>query len=186
LPALKTQAESKYAALAEESEAVIDKWAAHIKELQQQADKANATHATLRKRCAGFTSQLRSLAALKSDQKSLPTSSKQLLADYNLLGERLGRRDTTISKQRLQLRQLRGAAGNTAAASNECGAATAAEFTPAAAAAQKMHRRNERSGYRECQATPRTLAKSRLSACSSATIAAEPTMPARRFNATNS
>jgi chromosome segregation ATPase len=179
--ALKTQAMAKYAALAQESEAVIDDWAAHSKELQQQAEKAAATHAALCTRCAELTSQLSSLAALKSDHKSLLTSSEQLL------GERLGRRDTTISKQRLQLQQLRGATGNTAAASNEHGTATAAaEFTPAAAAAaQKMHRRHERSGYRKCQATPRTLTKSRLSACSSAATAVDSTMPATRFSATN-
>jgi hypothetical protein len=95
----------------------------------------------------------------------------QLQADYNLLCERLDRRDATINQQCLQLHQL-----------------TAAVLKPAAAA-QKVHRRNERSGYRDRsrrQTTPRTLTQSRLSACSSATTAAaQPSTPARCFNATN-
>jgi chromosome segregation ATPase len=150
---LKTQTDKKYAALPQESAAVIDKWAAHCKELQQQAEKAAAE---LHTRCAELTSQLSSFQALQSEHKGLVTSSNQLQADHNVLCERLDRRDAVISEQRLQLHQL-----------------LAAVLTPAAAAAQKVHRRNESSGYRSRrQASPRTLTQSRLSACSSATTAA--------------
>jgi hypothetical protein len=83
--------------------------------------------------------------------------SEQVLADYNVLSERLQRRDAVINKQRLQLHQLRGAPASTAAASSECGTApAAAEFTPAAAAAQEMHRRNERSWPQAPGHTPHT------------------------------
>jgi chromosome segregation ATPase len=184
--ALKTQAESKYAALAQESEAVIDKLAAHGSELQQQADKAAAKYAALHTRCAELTSQLSGYQELQSEHKQFLTVSEQVLADYNVLGERLSRRDAVISKQRLQLHQLRGATANTAAASSGHGTApAAAEFTPAAAAAQEMHRRNERSGCRKRQATPRTLTKSRLSASSSVTPLLESAMPACCDNVTN-
>jgi hypothetical protein len=63
--ALKAQAESKYAALAQESEAVIDKWAAHSDELRQQADKAAAKYAA-RTHCAELTSQRLSRAAVRA------------------------------------------------------------------------------------------------------------------------
>jgi myosin heavy subunit len=185
---LKTQAESKYSALARESEAIIDKWAAHGKELQQQAEKAAAEYAALHTRCAELTSQLSSFQAAQSDHKCLLTSSQQVVAEYNLLRERLDSWDALMIQQRLQLQQLRGATDNATAASSGHGTALAvADFTPAAAAAaQKIHGRNERSGYRRRHATPRTLTQSRLSACSSATTASvEPSTPARRFNTTN-
>jgi hypothetical protein len=166
---LKTQSEKKYAALAQKPAADVDKWAAHLKETQQQAEKAAAEHAELRTRSAELASQLSSFQALQSEHKGLLTSSKQLQANYNLLCVCLDRRDATINEQHLQLHQL-----------------LAAVLTPAAAAAQKVHRRNERSGYRSTrQATPRTLTQSRLSACNSATTAVQPSMPARCFNATN-
>jgi RecA/RadA recombinase len=81
---LKTQTDKKYAALPQESAAVIDKWAAHTKELQQQAEKPAAA---LHTRCAELTSQLSSFQALQSEHKGLVTSSNQLQADYNLLCE---------------------------------------------------------------------------------------------------
>jgi chromosome segregation ATPase len=111
---LKTQTEKKYAALPQESAAVIDKWAAHCKELQQQAETAAA--AALHTRCAELTSQLSSFQALQSEHKGLQTSSNQLQADYNLLCERLDRRDATINQQCLQLHQLQAAVLKPAAA----------------------------------------------------------------------
>jgi hypothetical protein len=98
-----------------------------------------------------------------------------------MLFARLGRRDATISQQRLQLQQLtQGAAGSADAAASEHSSApaaaewTAAEAVPAAAqwtaaeAAQNMHVRNEWSG-RKHQEEPRQL----LSAFSSATTTFE-------------
>jgi hypothetical protein len=166
---LKTQSEKKYAALAQKPAADVDKWAAHFKNTQKQAEKAAAEYAALETRCAELTSQLSSVQALQSEHKGLVTSSDQQQGDFQPLCEPMGRQDTVNSEQRLQLHQLR-----------------AAFLTPAAAAAQNIHRRNEGSGYRSRrQATPRTLSQSRLSACSSATTAAQPSTRARRFNATN-
>jgi hypothetical protein len=160
---LKTQAQSKYAAAVQESEAAIDNWVAHANELQQQAKQAAAKY-----------------AALHSRHQDLLTNSEQLMAEYGTLYARLNRRDATISKQRLQLQQLsQGAAGNTDATGSESSSApAAAALCPAAAAAQNIHCRNEHSGYRKRRSRPRAFTKSRLSACSSDTTACESTMPA--------
>jgi chromosome segregation ATPase len=111
--ALRKQAESKYAALAQESEAVIDQWAAHEQKLKQQAAKAAQKYAALRTHCTELTAQRSSLQEQLSCHEEVLTRSEQLLEDYNLLCERLhsrdatiSRRDATIRRQHVKLQQL--------------------------------------------------------------------------------
>jgi chromosome segregation ATPase len=140
--ALKTQAESKYAALVQDSEAAIDKWEAHCQELQQQAAKESEA---LRKRCTELTSRLSRLQTKQANHEEVLVKSEQLLTEYNRLCERLHRRDATIYRQRKQLQQL----GNMSGA-----AVVAAKYENA-----------YRNAHRVGSVPPRIPCKSRLSSC---------------------
>jgi chromosome segregation ATPase len=153
--ALKTQAEAKYAALAQESEAVINQWAANEQKLLQQAAQAAKKYAALRTHCDELTPQLNGMQEQQSNHDEVLTRSEQLLEDYNMLRERLHRRDATISRrdatiswQRVRLQQLQQLA-------QERGAAVVAN------AYLRLYNHSHRIG----SVPPRDPCKSRLSGC---------------------